>query len=413
MALIKTMLPYSAVAEKSLLICRCLAIIAAIAAPISTAVTSAACVAMLLTWFISGQVWQSLKISAEQPAGKMLLVFFAWLIIGSLYADTAWSDRITTLSSWKKLFYTFVLLGLFYQTPWKIRFTYCYLAAMSLAAAVAIPLWLLNIHLKQGADEAAIFMTNHSSQSLAFVVGALCCIFLLKEPLSLQKKRLLVGMLALFLFNIFFISPSRSGYLALPVAAVFAFVNLYGYKKIPHVLAATVAAIMLVVLTSSTLQQRIKLGLEEKTNYQTSKTETSIGIRVIFTQNTWELIQQKPLLGYGTSSFRSVYSSHVAGKYQDWRGTPTSDPHNQYLFVWLENGLVGLLLFLAYIYTAIKQGVNQQPYGTIAASVLVAVAATSLFNSNFKTFPEGNLLAFFVGCLLAQPPINKAKNNNL
>lgn len=405
MAITKAMFSYSVISEKSLLTCRYLAIIAAVASSASTAVTGIACVAMLVTWLISGQVWQSLKLSAQQPAGKMLLVFFAWLVLSSFHADTAWADKLTTLSSWKKLFYTFILLGLFYQTEWKTRFVYSYLVAMSLAAVVAVILWLLNIQVKD--SNSGIFMTNYSAQSLAFVVATLCCIFLLKESLSLQKKRLLIGIIILFLINIFFISPSRSGYLALPVAVAFAFVNLYGYKKIPHVLGAMVAALLLVVLTSNTLQQRIKLGLEEKANYQTSKEVTSIGVRVVFAQNTWELIQQQPLLGYGTSSFKNVYSAHVAPKYTDWRGEPASDPHNQYLFVWLENGLIGLLIFLAYIYTAIRQGAAQQPYGAIAASVLVAIATSSLFNSNFKTFPEGHLLAFFVGCLLAQQPINE------
>ena len=407
MALIKKfMFTYSIISEKSLLSCRYLAILAGISAPVSTAVTSVACVAMLLMWLISGQVWQSLKISARQPAGKMLLLFLAWLIISSLYADTSWANKITTLSSWKKLFYTFLLLGLFYEDQWKKRFVYYYVAVMSFSAVLSVPLWLLDIHVTAG-KEAGIFMTNHSSQSLAFVVAALCCIFLLNEPLGIQKKRLLVVMLVLFLVNIFFISPSRSGYIALPVAAVFAFVNLYGYKKTPHVVGVVATILVLMILTSSTLQQRIKLGWDEKTNYQTSENVTSIGIRVIFAQNTWELIQQKPLLGYGTSSFKSVYSPHAATKYQDWRGDPATDPHNQYLFVWLENGLFGLLIFLTYIYTAIRQGGTQRPYGAIAASVLVAIAAASLFNSNFKTFPEGHLLAFFVGCLLAQKPVSK------
>ena len=345
MALIKKfMFSYSAFTDKSLSACRYFAIIGAVAAPISTAVTSVACVGIVLTWLFSGQVWQGLKSSAQQPAGKMLLLFFAWLVISSLYADTSWADKVTTLSSWKKLFYTFILLGLFYQSEWKGRFIYCYLAAMSLAAVIAVPLWLSGIVVKENVP--AIFMTNHASQSMAFVFAALCCIFLLKESLSLQKKRLLVGLLLLFLFNIFFISPSRSGYVALPVAAVFALVNLYGYKKFLPILGMTAIALLLVVLTSSTLQQRIKLGLEEKKNYQTSENITSVGIRVVFAENTWELIQQKPLLGYGTSSFESVYGSHVATKYQDWRGLPTSDPHNQYFFVWLENGLVGLFIFL-------------------------------------------------------------------
>jgi O-antigen ligase len=405
------MFSYFAVAEKSLQTCRYLAIIAAIAAPMSTAVTSVACVGLLLTWLMSGQVWQGLKLSAAQPAGKMLLLFFAWLIIGSLYAETSWDEKITTLTSWKKLVYTFVLLGIFYQTSWKERFVRYYLAVMSLAAVIAVPLCLLEIQVR-AEGEAGIFMTNHSSQSMAFVAAALCCIFLLKEALSIQKKRLLLGMLALFLLNVFFISPSRSGYLAFPVAAVFAFINLYGYKKIPHILGVTALALSLVLLTSSTLRQRIKLGVQEITHYQTSDNSTSMGVRVVFYQNTWELIQNKPLLGYGTSSFKSVYSAHVAPKYKDWRGEPATDPHNQYLFVWMENGLVGLVLFLAYIFTAVRQGAAQQPFGAIAASVLVAIAASSLFNSNFKTFPEGNLLAFFVGCLLAQQSIKEARTDN-
>jgi O-antigen ligase len=409
MALIKnSMVSYAAIAEKSILTCRYLAILAAIAAPISTAVTSMACIAMLLTWLISGHAWQSIKISAQQPAGKMLLLFFAWLIIGSFYADTAWADKVATLSSWRKFFYAFVLFGIFYPTQWKMRFIYYYLAAMSLAAAIAVPLWLLDIQVNWGGHEVAIFMSNHSAQSLAFVVAAICCIFLLKEPLSVQKKRLLAGMLALFLLNIFFISPSRSGYFALPVAGVFAFLNIYGYKKLPYILGITITALLLVVLTSSTLQQRVKLGLEEMSHYQTSENLTSVGLRVIYAQNTWELIQQRPLLGYGTSSFKSIYSTHVASKYRDWRGESATDPHNQYLFIWLENGLVGLLIIFGYIYTVIKQGATQRPYGAIAASVLVAIAAISLFNSNFKTFPEGHLLSFFVGCLLAQQPTNEA-----
>ncbi len=412
MALIKKpMLSYSSIAEKSLLTCRYLAIIAVIAAPISTAVTSVACVVMLLAWVISGDVWRSLKVSASQPAGKMLLVFFTWLIISSLYADTSWANKITTLSSWKKLFYTFVLLGLFYQDQWKKRFIYYYLAVMSFAAVIAASLWLLDVYVR-GAPSAGIVMTNHTSQSLAFVVAVLCCIFLLKEPLSLQKKSFLVGILILFIFNIFFVSPSRSGYLALPVAVFFLMINLYGYKKLPHTLGVMIVALLLVALTSSTLQQRITLAWEENKSSQTSESLTSIGVRDIFRQNTLELIQQKPLLGYGTSSFKSVYSAHVATKYQDWRGESQADPHNQYLFVWLENGLLGLLLFLVYIYTAIRQGITQQPYGVIASSVLVAFASTSLFNSHFKTFPEGHLLAFFVGCLLAKKPVGKLKEGS-
>lgn len=399
------MFSYSVIAEKSRLICCYLAIIIAIAAAISTAVTSVLCIVMLLAWCLSGHVWQDLKLSAKQPAGKMLLLFLAWLLISSLYADTPWPDRFATLLSWKKLFYTFILLGIFHQAQWKQRFVYCYVTAMSIAAVIVIAVWLLDIQVRE--QEVGIIMSNHSAQSLAFTAAALCGVFLFKQAQGLPNKILLTGVIGLFIFDIFFVSVSRSGYLALPVAVVLLVVGLYGYKKLPHILGVTLIAVLLATLMSTTVQQRVRLGWEESKNSQTTKVLTSIGIRDVFRENTVELIQKKPWLGYGTSSFTPIYSTHVAAKYQDWRGDAAADPHNQYLFVWLENGLVGLLLFLIYIYSAIKQGLNQASYGAVAAGLLAAFAATSLFSSHFKTFPEGYLLAFFVGCLLGRQSSNQ------
>lgn len=399
------MFSYAVIAEKSRLTCCYLAIIIAIAAAISSAVTSVLCVVMLVAWCLSGQAWQDLELSAKQPAGKMLLLFLAWLFVSSLFADTPWADRFATLLSWKKLFYTLILLSIFQQAQWKQRFVYCYVTAMSIAAVIVIVVWLLGIQVR--AQEVGIIMANHSAQSLAFTGAALCAVFLLTQAQGLAKKIVLASVIALFIFDIFFVSVSRSGYLALPVAVVLLVVGLYGTKKLPHILGLTLITVLLATLMSSTVQQRIKLGLEESKNAHTATVLTSIGIRDVFRENTVELIQKKPWFGYGTSSFTSVYSAHVASKYQDWRADAATDPHNQYLFVWLENGLVGLVLFLIYIYSALKQGLSQSSYGAVAAGLLAAFAATSLFSSHFKTFPEGHLLAFFVGCLLGRESSNQ------
>lgn len=396
------MITYTVFSEKSLNLCRCLTIVAAIAAPISTAVTSIASVAMLVTWLLSGQVLQSLKTSFRQPVGRMIVLFVVWLIIGALYADTDWSSKLQTLSSWKKLFFVFILLGLFVDTQWQRRFVYSYVIAMVVAALIPLPLWALDLVVRENRPPG-IFMTNYSTQSLAFIAALLCNIFLLREPLGKLQKRLLWAAVVLFLFNIFFISPARSGYLALPPAVAFACIVLFGYKKLPQIFGAILALVLVAVLSSSTLQQRIKVGLEEQASYQTSSELTSIGIRMVFYKNTLELIKEKPIFGYGTSSFESVYTPYATTKIQGWQGGSTSDPHNQYLFILLENGLIGLLLFFAYIITAIRQGLNNPPYGAIAASFLVAICASSLFNSHFKTYGEGFLLAFFLGALLARP----------
>lgn len=395
---------YLSFREKSLVTCKALAIIAGIAAPMSTAITSVALVLMLLAWLLSGKIFASLKHAVSQPAGKMLLVFFAWLFIGTLYAQTSGGEKITTLLSWKKLLYAFVLLGLFYQDHWKKIFITSYFIVMVESVITSTVLWLIKFPTRYQ-EEAGIFMTNHSSQSLAFVAAILCSLFLWQQQQSPLKKGLLAGTIGLFLFNIFFISASRSGYLALPIALGFSLLCFYGYKKLPLIVGSIIVLLLGVVLTSSTVQQGIQLAWEQKTTAQVSENPTSVGVRVIFAQNTIELIKQRPLLGYGTSAFKSTYTPYAAKKYHDWRGDSATDPHNQYLFILLENGVVGLLLFLAYIATAVYQGTKQSPFGVMAASFLLSITAVSLFSSNFKTFPEGFLLAFFMGILLARPTL--------
>lgn len=408
------MFSYQTFADKAYVCCLCFAIITGIAAPISTLITSIGCIAMLVTWLLSGKALSTLKISYQQPAGKMILLFFAWLIIGMLYADNNWGTKFSTLSSWKKLAYTFILLGLFYQEKWKRYFINIYVSIMMVASLVAAILWLFNIEVRNG-DRwgAGIFMSNYASQSMAFIAATVLCIFLRHETDSRPKKYLFSFAIALFVFNVFFVSTGRSGYFALPFAIIFAVGSLYGYKKLPYIFAMMGILLVAVVFSSNTIQERVKEGVSELTHYQDSPYISSIGVRVIFAKNTLALIKEKPVFGYGTSSFETTYSPYAANIYQDWRAVSTADPHNIYLYISLENGLIGLFIFLGYIYIAIRQGFTQPPYGMMATSFLVAICASSLFNSHFKTFPEGHLLAFFTGILLAQyHTTSKEKNSD-
>jgi O-antigen ligase len=393
---------YQPIADKSHFFCLCFAMITAIAAPISTAVTSVSCVAMLVMWLLSGRFIKTLTIAYQQPTGKMILIFYLWLIVGGFYGDFPWKETLGTLSSWKKLAYTFILLGLFYQEKWKRRFIYSYVIFMALAAALAVFLWGINLNIRQGSGHSpGIFMTNYATQSAAFVAALLACLFFYYETPLKAKKNLLAITMGLFIFNVFFISGARTAYFALPIAIVFAIGSLYSFKKLPLIMVVSGIILCVIVFTSSRLQQRINEGITELNSYDTSPHISSIGVRVIFVQNTLALIKKQPLLGYGTASFKSVYEKYAAQKYTGWRALPTTDPHNIYLYITLENGLIGLALFLSYLLVAFRQGLQQDIYGKMAVSFLMAIAVSCLFNSYFKTFPEGHLLAFFMGILLA------------
>ena len=75
-------------------------------------------------------------------------------------------------------------------------------------------------------------------------------------------------------------------------------------------------------------------------------------IRYVFIRESLNRIVEKPILGYGTGSFGTIFYEEVnSGHIFDRHTTP----HNQYLYVWFELGIVGLVLLLLIFYHQLKE----------------------------------------------------------
>lgn len=94
-----------------------------------------------------------------------------------------------------------------------------------------------------------------------------------------------------------------------------------------------------------------------------------------------EMIQKKPVLGYGAGN------CHLAGeKFADqsnYRAEWYFTIHSKYLLVWIETGLIGLLCFLAILLNGVKHGVMAWRWRTVDLSTLglacvAAIAGHSL-----------------------------------
>jgi O-antigen ligase len=136
-------------------------------------------------------------------------------------------------------------------------------------------------------------------------------------------------------------------------------------------------------------------------NAEQSAKLTSGGIRVVMWRNAWQIISEHPVLGVGTGSFKTAYARRVEGT-PGWQATLTGDPHNQYLKIWAEQGVFGLLAILAFLVLALMNpGIT--PYRELGVAVLLAASASSLVNSHFSTFFEGRMSFFWLGALLSAP----------
>jgi len=384
---------------RALAVSRGAAVAAAAAVPFSTALTSVCCAVMLLAWFGSGQAHVTLRESLRQPLGLALALFLVIVAAGMLHGPADFDVRLDAFWGWRKLVFALILFGLFQDERWKKRFIIAFVLVASVGFCLSYAAWVDWIAYQKPWEPKGIVFQNHSTQGMVFSLALLCC-HQLASMVSRTARLLLLTFGILFALNVIFISTGRSGYLALAMVSAVIALSHFGWRRLPLIALAGSVVIAIVFAVSPVLQQRVKQVLWEATHIDTTAL-TSIGFRKTTYQNSLELIAERPVFGHGTGSFGTVYSAHVAEKYDDWRAEGTTDPHSQYLFIGVENGLLGVVIFVGFLGVAYLTRGIPQPYLVTGLGALAVWTLTSVFNSHFRTFPDGHLIGLFMGAMLA------------
>jgi O-antigen ligase len=347
--------------------------------------------------------WALWRATAMQPVGVGVLVLLSVIAVAMLWADAPWPRRLAVWWSWRPLLLLLFGCALFAQPRWKDRYAASLVAVLALAALASFVLRVLGIS-PVGVDEPGILLRNHTTQGMALVVGVILAAVLgWGRPAERKMRWAMALAIALFVANIALVVTGRSAHLALLVAgAVLTFSLLDGRRRWLGALAIVVAGGAL--LASSTMvRERFETAYSEF-GASSSPTETSMGIRKVVWDTTIHLIEQRPLLGYGVGGFAPAYARYVHEHYTGWQAQEAKDTHNQYLHLWVEAGVPGLLAFIAFAIGVLRQPAAA-PYRGAAWGLFAAWLATSLLNSHFQTFAEAHLLGLTLGVLLAPPQL--------
>ncbi len=371
----------------------------------SPALTNLLIIIWLALVFGSSTLRARLRATWQQPMVRGATLFFGVVAVGVLYSAGGWREGLLQLWGWRRLLYLAIACALFNDPRWKKIFLRVFAVATALVAAATLLISIQQTLAQGGSSLVAVTLVrNYVVQGMTFTVGLVACGLLVQ----VDHKRWRMAWLAcagVLLLATALVTEGRSGYLILVVVGLtFALGTLVqrGLAWPRALLGATgIAAIILsLVAASPVARQRIELGITEAQTYKARPAEmTSIGLRMIFWHDAVTLIGQRPVFGWGTGSYSIAQATLLDGR-QGAAATPTIDPHNQYLKIAAENGLVGLGAFLLFLATFIRQ--RPSPAFRVAGlSVLAGWCTTSLANAHFSTFQEGHLLFFWLGIMLA------------
>lgn len=148
--------------------------------------------------------------------------------------------------------------------------------------------------------------------------------------------------------------------------------------------------------------QAINTNFLENTNEAKS---TSLIERFQFVQDAIEFIKIKPILGWGTGSYSKVQ--------QQFHPLRSSDnPHNQYLLILTENGILGALCLVFMFWQMFKLSLRlPKPEKDMAIGMLVTIMIGSLANSWLMDFTSIHFFVFILG-LSYNKYLDTAKKQN-
>lgn len=386
--------------------------------PISTAgvnLGSAACAVFALT---SPEVWRRARANwTRSHAAVVALLLFAALALSLAYTAAQTSEAVDFLMKYRKLLFIPLLLLVFAdsgRTKWAAVATWGLFAALVLSMALtytnyfgwtAVGPW----HGSDPITKPWVFKDHIS--------GGLMMAFLVCQSWSLARAarnrgvQILLALVSLLaMINVLFVLQGRTGQVvAIAYVAIFLVMQAIQFRK--HDSAsrwiAGLGAVTIVLCVSMFMyakDSRLAGTAQEITQFETQNKVTSMGLRYEYYRRSIELIAQRPIFGYGVGSVRTEFERldkpGVEGKV-----VLIGNPHNEFLLMGVQLGLVGVALFTALLVTLARECARlAAPERGVAAGYLFAFALGCCANSLLLNFTEGNLLVFLVGILVAAAP---------
>jgi O-antigen ligase len=330
-------------------------------------------------------------------AGGLPVLLWVLGVIGMLWADVSWSERIAGLSGFHKLLFIPLLLAQFRRSGHARWAIIGFLASAVVLLAVSWVLVFFPALYWRGIRSPGVPVKDYIMQSAIF---AICAFGLIGEAAAVwrTRARLSLGLLLLaaaFVANIVYVSTARTTLVVLAVMLLLWGLRQFGWKG---ALGAALTGIILagaVWVSSPYLRERISGSMKEMQTYERGQVNSPTGLRIEYWKKSLAFIAEAPLLGHGTGTIPKLFQRDATA-----RTLPeliTTNPHNQTLAVAIELGLVGVIVLLAMwlAHFALFRGASLAAwFGLLVVSYNVI---SSLFNSHLFDFGQGWLYVLGVG----------------
>lgn len=400
------------------------AVLLGFAVPISVALDNLLLALLLLGALLNVHaVW---RFATQHPVARAAWLLFAALFLAMFYGAAPLREAAGILGKYADLAFIPLFMLLLPDEAVRRKAQHAFLCAMGLTLLLSflVGMGLLPVqhwmNVFAAPDNPVIFH-SHITQNNMMAFAVFLALLNLRDTAS-PGVRAAWGLFALLgTVNVLFMVQGRTGYMVLLVLlGWFAWSTLarhlrrrgraWGWRQGAAVAAMFAGLATAAYHASPRLHDRAGQVMAEYQAWQPNRgKDTSTGQRLDFYYNTLQIVRQHPVFGVGTGGFSAAFARQTEGT--DVK--QARNPHNEYLMVTAQTGVIGLALLLYLFYTQWRCApLLDTPSGQDAARGLVlAYLVNCMFNSALLDHADGLLFAFMTALLFAnlKPALSMSK----
>lgn len=335
--------------------------------------------------------WRNALFVFSRPWCIFAVAFFCVVLVSSLGSPASWGNKVLVLEKYSKMFYLPILAFGYSKPEMRQRALHAFLLAMFITCIISVMQSIgLFDYFKD--DQHGFVFRNHIITSTMMAFAVYVSGYLGSQHSG--RSRYVYFMLAvLFSYQLLFINTGRTGYVLFLVFMLLLIVQLFTWKR-AMLFAALLSAVFLVSYQfSAVMQDRTKQAIHDWHSYNKSGKETPIGQRLLFRDYAQKLFLQNPWAGSGTASFSHYFKADYPVFSQHRK---LFEPHGQYGFIAAEYGMIGLLVYLAFLSSIWIASLRLKEMKSIGIAISCAIMLCSLSDSVLFYSASGYFFILFM-----------------
>jgi len=319
-------------------------------------------VIICILWLFTGDYINKYNQIIDNKLILASIAFFCLHLIGLIWTeDILWGLHIV-----HKMWYFLLLLPVLYTIVKKDNI-YKYIASFLIAIAISeVFSYLIWFEIIEPFKHATVSNPTPFMSHISYNPILAFAIYLVLHEICFNKK------ITNFLFSFYtffaitmtinmFITGGRAGQVVFFIMLSILIFQVFDKQRVKSLITIFIVIpgiFFAAYLTSDLFNKRVNNGLNQIISHANPQFyDTSVGLRINFTLNSLEVIKRHPLIGVGTGDFPIEYNKIHKINSPD-HPVFTKNPHNMYVLILMQLGIVGLFSMLSIFYYQIKLSYN-------------------------------------------------------